>query len=110
MRISEDMRSAHQQLNGWWQILGGYVIVVWIVVIFLWRGWLQDAWFYALIIAIGVNGKMYKFNTTESAPVVRTGIDRLVRGYRRSLKRLSSSAIEPTTSMSSIRMSDQEPT
>jgi hypothetical protein len=86
MRISPDMTTTNRNLFEWTWTIALYVAFVYIVALLLSRGLLNDIVFYGLAVSIGANGKMYFINSTHDAPTMRTGLDRIVRGYSRAVR------------------------
>ncbi len=85
MRVSPYMDQTIEYLQEWWMTAGVFVLFMYIVAALLSRHVLVDVGFYAVAVAFGANAKMYYINCTRDAPLVRTGLHRLTRGYKRAM-------------------------
>jgi hypothetical protein len=80
--LSPDMQRSLEYYTSW-------AFLMFVVAAFLLAGHLlikeragDVGWFFALLVALGLNGKMYVYNCTRSAPLMRNGLARFIHGYR----------------------------
>ncbi len=89
-RISHDMEAGTERFFGWSWIAIAYMLGLALVALGLGAGWLHDIWAYAIFVALVANFKMYFFNCSRDAPLMRTALVRVRRGRLRSQRETGS--------------------
>lgn len=85
LRVSPDMELARDRYKGWGLLSSIYMTCLLLAGLLLWLNIAQDEFFYAFLVAAVANGKMFLLNCSWEAPLMRTGLDRFVSGYKRAL-------------------------
>lgn len=85
-KIPKFLRDFLDSYSAWWVVMFFYGLGLAGVGFGLLFGFLYDEWFYAIIVTLMINGKMYAYNCGKNEEMILSGLEYTFYIYRRAIK------------------------